>query len=374
MNRILIFVEQAENRRLLAEWLGRYYEVVVGESAVQAGKAVPLLDEPFDLCILDGSALHHLWEWVQARKQAEQPVFLPVLLITLQADVKLLTRHLWKTVDELIGKPIEKLELQARVEMLLRSRRLSLQLQAALEQERELKELKSRFVSMVSHEFRNPLNIISGFAQLLEQRDLPPERRADFFQRIKKAVHSMTALLDDVLAFGKAEASVLAAAAVPVAIAPFCRKLIEEIKVGMETDHTIEFECGEFESDEFECDSDGVMACLNEALLRQVLTNLLSNAIKYSPPQTIVRLRLQYAPEAAVFQVQDQGIGISRADQARLFESFFRASNVGTIPGTGLGLAIVKQIIEKSGGTIAVASELNVGTTFTVTLPLNYKL
>ncbi len=168
MSRILIFVEQTENRRLLAEWLGRYYEVVVGEFVVQAGKAVPLLNEPFDLCILDGSALHQLWEWVQARKQAEQPVFLPVLLITLQSDVKLLTRHLWQTVDELVSKPIEKLELQARVEMLLRSRRLSLQLQAALEQERELKELKSRFVSMVSHEFRNPLNIISGFTRLLD--------------------------------------------------------------------------------------------------------------------------------------------------------------------------------------------------------------
>ncbi|NJL20771.1 MAG: HAMP domain-containing histidine kinase [Leptolyngbyaceae cyanobacterium SM1_3_5] len=361
MNRILIFVEQAENRRLLAEWLGRYYEVVVGESAVQAGKAVPLLDEPFDLCILDGAALHHLREWVQARKQAEQPVFLPVLLITLRADVKLLTRHLWKTVDELIGNPIEKLELQARVEMLLRSRRLSLQLQAALEQERELKELKTRFVSMVSHEFRNPLNIISGFAQLLEQRDLPPDRRADFFLRIRKAVQAMTALLDDVLAFGKVEASVFAASPVPLAIAPFCRKLIEEIKVSMGTDHTVEFAC------ETEC----ALACINEAMLRQVLTNLLSNAIKYSAPQTTVRLKLQCDAETAVLQVQDEGIGISPADQARLFESFFRASNVGTIPGTGLGLAIVKQVIEKSGGAIAVTSAVDVGTTFTVTLPLN---
>jgi len=158
MSRILIFVEQSENRRLLAEWLGHYYKVVVGESVVQMGRAVPMLDEPFDLCLIDGPALDHLWEWVRARKQAEHPVFLPVLLITLRSDVKLLTRHLWQTVDELITKPIEKPELHARVEMLLRSRRLSLQLQSALHHERELKELKSRFVSIVSHEFRNPLN------------------------------------------------------------------------------------------------------------------------------------------------------------------------------------------------------------------------
>lgn len=172
MNRILIIIDQSENRRLLAEWLKIYYAVVVADSVVQTGKAVPLLDEHFDLCMIDGQALDRLWEWVQARKQKEKPVF-AFLLITQKSDVKLLTRHLWQTVDELIVKPIEKLELHARVEMLLRSRRLSLELQVALTQERELRELKSRFVSMVSHEFRNPLNTISGFTRLLEQREFP---------------------------------------------------------------------------------------------------------------------------------------------------------------------------------------------------------
>ncbi|MBD2256841.1 ATP-binding protein [Pseudanabaena sp. FACHB-2040] len=361
MSRILILVEQTENRRLLAEWLERYYEVVVGESVVQAGKAVPLLNEPLDLCILDGSALHHSWEWVRARKQAEQPVFLPVLLITLRADVKLLTRHLWQTVDELVSKPIEKLELQARVEMLLRSRRLSLELQTALEQERELKELKSRFVSMVSHEFRNPLNVISGFARLLEQHNLPPERRTDFSQRIQTAVESMTALLDDVLAVGKVEMSGLAANAPLLEIEPFCRKLIEEIKVGTGTNHIVQVDC----------EDERLMASVNESLLRQVLTNLVSNAIKYSAPQSTVWLKLKCQAEAVIFQVQDEGIGIPSVDQTRLFESFYRASNVGKIPGTGLGLAIVKQVVEQAGGTISVTSEVDVGTTFTVTLPTN---
>ncbi|MBD1856291.1 MULTISPECIES: hybrid sensor histidine kinase/response regulator [Leptolyngbya] len=361
MNRIVIFIEQTENRRLLTEWLGRYYDVTVGESVVQAKHAVPLLNEPFDLCILDGPALHHLWEWVQARKNAEQPVFLPVLLITLQPDIRLVTRHLWQTVDELISKPIEKLELQARVEILLRSRRLSLQLQAALEQERELKQIKTRFVSMVSHEFRNPLNIIFGFSRLLEKSDLSPERRADFAQRIHIAVRTMTALLDDVLALGKAEAIGATANMTLIVIEPFCRKLVEEIKFGMGANHTIQFDCAA------EC----LSVHVNEVLLRQVLTNLLSNAIKYSPPQSTVRLRLQCESAAVIIQVQDEGIGISPTDQAHLFESFFRASNVGNISGTGLGLAIVKQVIEQSGGTISVASEVNVGTTFTVTLPIN---
>ena len=181
MNRILIIIEQSENCRLLAEWLRIYYEVVVADSVVLSGKAVPLLDEQFDLCMIDAQALNRLWEWVEARKQKDKPVFLPFLLITQKSDVKLLTRHLWQTVDELITKPIEKLELHARVEMLLRSRGLSLELQVALTQERELRELKSRFVSMVAHEFRNPLNIISGFTGLLEKREFRPEKRTDFF-------------------------------------------------------------------------------------------------------------------------------------------------------------------------------------------------
>ncbi|HEY9827279.1 MAG TPA: HAMP domain-containing sensor histidine kinase [Stenomitos sp.] len=359
MNRIVIFVEQTENRRLLTECLERYYDVAAGESVVQAKNAVPLLNERFDLCILDGPALHHLWEWVQARKQVEQPVFLPVLLISLQADVKLLTRHLWQTVDDLITKPIEKLELQARVEMLLRSRRLSLQLQSALEQERELRQLKTRFVSMVSHEFRNPLHIISGFTQLLEKSNLSAQKRSDCSQRIQSAVRTMTALLDDVLALGKTEAIASVANMSLVEIEPFCRKLVEEITIGMGANHTIQVDC------EAEC----CTARANEVLLRQVLINLLSNAIKYSSPHSTIWLRLQCESETVIIQVQDEGIGISSTDQARLFDSFFRASNVGNIPGTGLGLAIVKQVIEQSGGTISVASEMNIGTTFTVTLP-----
>ncbi|OUL18614.1 HAMP domain-containing sensor histidine kinase [Nostoc sp. 106C] len=364
MNRILIIVEQSENRRLLAEWLGIYYEVAIADSVVQRGKALPLLDEPFDLCILDGPSLDRLWEWVQARKHAEQSVFLPFLLITLRSDVKLLTRHLWRTIDELITKPIEKLEMHARVEMLLRSRRLSLQLQTALKQERELKELKSRFVSMVSHEFRNPLNSISGFTRLLEQYDLSQEQRADFFQRIQAAVSRMTTLMDDVLTLGKTEAALTTSNLVPLAIEPFCRKLIEEIKFSTSSSHNIDFDC------EDNC----ITVYMDEGLLRHVLINLLSNAIKYSAPDTTVQIKLQCQPQAVIFQVQDQGIGITPSDQKRLFEPFYRASNVGNIPGTGLGLAIVKQAVEWHGGTLTVTSEVNVGTTFTVTLPISSEM
>lgn len=361
MTQILIFVEQSENRRLLVEYLDQYYKVMVGDSVVQSKKALPLLEEPFDLCILDGVALHHLWEWIQARKQKEQPIFLPFLLISLRPDVKLLTRKIWESVDELISKPIEKMELQARVEMLLRARRLSLQLHASLNRERELNELKSRFISIASHEFRNPLSTILGFTQYLEkQPNLPPQKQAEFFERIKNSVNRTLTLLDDILLVSKAEADKLAFNPVAIAIEPFCRNLTEEIKFSTNTPRNIDLifegECGE--------------ANFDETLLRQILTNLLSNAFKYSPPDSTVRFKIQYQPKAVTFQVQDEGIGISLKDQEQLFSSFYRASNVGSTPGTGLGLVIVKQAVERHGGTISVTSEIDVGTTFAVTLPV----
>lgn len=117
MNRILLFLEHRENRHLLAEYLGRQYEVI------QAGKQD--LDSPFDLGILDGLALDRFFESVTARKEAEQSVFLPFLLVASRPDVGMVTRYLWRTVDELILTPIVPVELQARVEILLRARRLS---------------------------------------------------------------------------------------------------------------------------------------------------------------------------------------------------------------------------------------------------------
>ncbi|WP_246162821.1 sensor histidine kinase [Brasilonema sennae] len=217
---------------------------------------------------------------------------------------------------------------------------------------------------MVSHEFRNPLNTIAGFTRLLEQDKLSQEKRADFFQRIQAAVRRMIALLDDVLTLSKSEANRLTSHPVGLAISPLCQKLIEEIKFSTSTGHTINFNC------EDEC----VTVYMNEALVRHVLTNLLSNAIKYSAPDSSVELRVQCQSQAVIFQVQDEGIGITPKDQQRLFESFYRASNVGNISGTGLGLAIVKQLVERHGGTVTVKSEINVGTTFTVTLPISSEM
>jgi len=355
MSRILLFLQHTENRRLLSEWLQMRYEVLLCDSEVRAGYAVPLLDEPFDLCILDGPCLDYLWEWVQAKKKAEQPVFLPFLLLTLRPDVKLITRHLWQSIDELVAKPIEKVELQARVEILLRSRQLSLELKVA-------NELKSRFVSMVSHEFRNPLNVISVSAQILERSGdkWSIEKQKEFLQRIQTASRKMTNMLDDVLLIGKASVGKQDFNPAPHELTKFCSELVTEIQLGSRNTHKIVFTSQE-----------QYIVDVDEKLLRQILNNLLSNAVKYSPQASTIHFELAYQAGEVIFKIKDQGIGIPLEDQKQLFESFHRANNVGNIPGTGLGLAIVKQSVDLHGGKIAVESEVGLGTTFTVTLPFH---
>src|SRR6185312_12982302 len=153
MSRVLFLLENKKNRDLLAAWLGMRYEVVLPDSE-------PNLDAPFDLCLIDGPMLDRTWRQVQTKKMLEQPVFLPFVLITTRKDVDMVTRHLWQSTDELILAPIEKVELQARVEILLRTRRLSLDLKLRNE------DLESFFHAM-THDLRAPLRAITGFTEAL---------------------------------------------------------------------------------------------------------------------------------------------------------------------------------------------------------------
>lgn len=231
----------------------------------------------------------------------------------------------------------------------------------ALEKERELNELKSRFVSMVSHEFRNPLNLISGTAQLLElgSNRLPPQREQELLQRQKAAVNRLLEMLDDLLMLGRAEVGKLEFNPIELELEPFCHQLVTEMRLTAKEARAIAFVSR----------GDRIVAKVDQKLLQQILSNLLANAIKYSPQGGNVTLELACQENQVIFRVKDQGIGIPPKDLQRLFESFHRASNVSGIPGTGLGLAVVKQAVELHRGAIAVESEVGVGTTFTVTLP-----
>ena len=363
MTRILLLLEHKENRRLLAQWLESFYEVGLPDSDQQ-------LEEPFDLCLLDGPATEQRRQWLQARKASEQPVFLPVILIASRPEVGMATRHLWQGVDELITSPIEKVELQARVEILLRTRQLSLELHQANKQLEELNILKSQFCSMVSHEFRNPLTVIYSCAQLLEIYDEPwhREKRMGYLRRIEDAAQGMTKLLDNVLVISRSDLEKMECYPAPLNLQEFCVALMEDMAHANASEpSTVANNQNRFT---FVCEGQCSLVMLDRNLLQHILTNLVSNAIKYSPQDSNVCLNGVCDGTKVIFQIQDRGIGIPPESLPRLFESFHRAKNVGKTPGTGLGLSIVKRCVDLHGGQIEVSSELGTGTTFTVTLPL----
>ncbi len=247
------------------------------------------------------------------------------------------------------------------------------EIKKALEQERELSNLKSRFVVMVSHEFRTPLTTIRASAQLLERlrERMSAEKQSEYLHDIQQAVDTMAHLMEDILYLGKADARGLDFSPAPVHVIALCESIINGFEIMPENEHRIVAHIT------------GILPepmLLDEKLLRQILTNLLSNALKYSPLEQSVYFSMEFLAEnhhsattkqqgMMRFSVKDSGIGISEEDQKHLFEPFYRADNVGSISGTGLGLTIVKQAVETHGGTITCKTALNRGTEFVVVIP-----
>jgi signal transduction histidine kinase len=230
-----------------------------------------------------------------------------------------------------------------------------------LEKERELNQLKSSFISMVSHEFRNPLTTIGVYAEMLQNysNNLTEENKNKFGEQIQNAIARMVKLLDEILVLSKNEAGKLQYQPAPLNLEKFCRDLVESFQI-TNSQHEINFSCyGECKSVE-----------MDEVLLQHIFTNLLSNAIKYSPEGGNIWLDLNCDLDWGTFRVIDQGIGIPLSDQKSLFETFRRGSNVDSIQGTGLGLAIVKNCVDLHRGQIQIESEVGMGTMVTVKLPL----
>jgi len=236
------------------------------------------------------------------------------------------------------------------------------EIREALEQQKALNELRSRFVAMTSHEFRTPLAAILSAEELLRHYGdrLPPSERLETLDTIAGGVQRMSKMLDRVLLLGRADAQMLEFHPAEVDLPPLCKRLVDEAKLQhpegtSEVAGDVSPEVGP--------------GLYDEKLLRHIFGNLLSNAIKYSPAGGTVTFKVGREGDAMVFRVQDQGIGIPPDEIPHLFQSFHRASNVGSIQGTGLGLAIVKNAVEVHGGTIDVESRLGAGTAFTVRLP-----
>ena len=399
-NRILLLLDQRENGSLLCDELSRDYTVVLAEDD-------DALERDFDLCIVDGRALDRLWERVQRRKAREQPALLPVLLITSRPGVKMVTRQVWRGVDELIITPIEKPELRARVAILLRARSLSLELrrqgeearalaarlaERATEMERQAAQLetqtrelrwsaeqlaertgaaeeanrvKSEFLATMSHELRTPLNAIGGYAELLEMGVRGPinDQQREDLRRIQASQRHLLGLINEVLNYAKLETGavhyevsdvgvrgVLAAAEALVAPQAGAKGLRLEVSP---------------------C-SEALTVRADAEKLLQILANLLSNAVKFTPPGGSVTLWCGEVGSTVVFRVTDTGIGVPADKLAAIFEPFVqvRSDLTRTAEGTGLGLAISRDLARAMDGELVAESVVGEGSTFTLTLPL----
>ena len=285
-----------------------------------------------------------------------------------QAERELLER---KSELERITQDITRLnaELETKVEqrtVILRQalqelERSQAELNEALSKEKELNEIKSRFVSMASHEFRTPLSAILSSAALISRYTQGEEqdKRDKHIRRIKDSVKHLNELLEDFLSLGKLEEGRIRAEMGQFKVGEFLEEVVEDMRSLAKPGQQIHFDC----PDDYNFISD-------KRLLRNILINLLGNASKFSAADANIWLTVRREPGTAlVLSVRDEGIGISAEDQQHLFSSFFRGANALNIEGTGLGLHIVRRYIELLGGTLRLESVLDKGTTITVELP-----
>ncbi len=238
------------------------------------------------------------------------------------------------------------------------------ELMRALEKERELNELKSRFVTTASHEFRTPLGTILSSVSLISRYTTTEddEKRLKHINRIKSSVNNLTEILNDFLSLSKLEEGIVRNQPEQILIDHFSKEIIEELKSMAKENQKINYSHAGKET----------TMNLDKQLLKNVIINLLSNAIKYSPEGKNVDFKTIYDGNILRITIKDQGIGISDEDKPLLFERFFRANNAGNIQGTGLGLNIVKKYLELMEGSISFDSKLNQGTTFVIEIPTNH--
>ncbi|WP_299413398.1 PAS domain-containing sensor histidine kinase [Acaryochloris sp. IP29b_bin.148] len=256
----------------------------------------------------------------------------------------------------------ERILQQTNEALELKVQERTAELLQANQQLQELSELRSRFVSMVCHEFRNPLNNIALLVSSLEryQQRLSAHQKQEYLQAIVANTDRMTAMIDDILVIGKIEADQLAPKSTEIDVAQFCQDLLKELQPATQG-HQLAFTC----------DHSKLEAVIDEQLLRSILINILHNAIRYSPQAGLIELKLVHEPQQLTFHIIDRGLGIPKVDQSLLFEPFHRGKNVSNIPGTGLGLSIVKQFVDLLNGTVSFESVIGVGTTFIIQLPVN---
>ena len=270
-------------------------------------------------------------------------------------QLRKLNTELEKKVDErthILREALQELETS------------QLELSDALDKERQLNEIKSRFVSMASHEFRTPLSAVLSSASLLSKytHEEEQEKRDRHINRIKESVKHLNDILEDFLSLGRLDEGRVAADPVEFNLKGLIDETLADLKLIIKKGQ--HFETGYKGQEEIYAD---------KKLLKNIVINLVSNAIKFSGEEAPIIITSIVNQKEAQFSIEDKGIGISESDQEHLFSSFFRGANATNIQGTGLGLHIVRRYVDLLNGNVHLQSQLGKGTTVTITIPVNQK-
>jgi signal transduction histidine kinase len=251
---------------------------------------------------------------------------------------------------EIGGRPL----IQAVIMDIAERKRAEAELHKSIAREKEVAEIKSSFVSMVSHEFRTPLGVIQSSAEILNDYfdRLELDERREQLRSIVKNTRRMADMMEEILALSRLDAGKMVFKPGPLNLGAFCRRVLDEVLSATNRQCGIELSLASIPSE----------ARGDEGLLGHIFTNLLNNGVKYSEPGATIHFAVERDEREAVCIIRDRGIGILVDDQQKLFNTFQRGGNVGDRPGTGLGLVIVKRCVELHGGKIQIKSQPGEGT------------
>jgi PAS domain S-box-containing protein len=289
---------------------------------------------------------------ITKRKQIEEEILQQQQqLQRMTASLQDLNRDLEQKVEErttILKEALQKLERSQK------------EIQEALQKEKQLNELKSRFMSIASHEFRTPLSTVLSSASLLSKYTLTDDqaKRERHIEKIKSSVRNLNGLLEDFLSLGKLEEGKITIQSEEFDIEEFMFSVVEEMTTLLKTNQHLSVNHKGFSK-----------AVSDKRLIKNILINLITNAIKFSDEGTPIQVDVSVEEKSISFKVKDQGIGIPKDEFEHLFSSFYRARNATNIQGTGLGLHIVKRYLELLKGEIQVETEVGNGSTFTIHLP-----
>lgn len=288
----------------------------------------------------------------------------PVVYLTAYGDDRTLEKAKFEGYFGYILKPFHERELKVAIEISLSNYQRELAKQSALEIAQNKSEQKTKYLAIASHEIRNPLTQIKAWTQLLERygKQWSEEQHQQVFKQIYQAVERVDNLLDDLLILVKQEKETREIVSSPLDLIDFCREILQSQRLIAGTSYQFIFDCQE----------SFLAVNLDKTLLTHILSNLLSNAVKYSHAHGQIILSLIRDDQQLCLQVSDRGIGIPTEDLDKLFIPFQRGGNVGGIPGTGLGLVIAKQATELLGGKLEISSQVQQGTTVTVSFSLTH--